>query len=132
MMKDSIKKFVQQTLGCNCPEEVFKIIDCGRDIVINKDIMLAFKINIGNRLLVYIIDVDNSNTVEENLDSIVEYGKDERDRKGFNRFRLVLSAEINEDSVHSIIQSFNDSKKYDDRMHLHVVEKDTLMQLNEG
>jgi len=44
-----IKSFAKQTLGCQCPEEVFDFIDCQRDIELSNQILLTNKINIGNQ-----------------------------------------------------------------------------------
>jgi hypothetical protein len=52
-----VKTFAQETLGCQCPEEVFDFIDSQRDIELFPQISLTNKINIGNRLLIYIIQM---------------------------------------------------------------------------
>jgi hypothetical protein len=57
---DIIKSFVVNKLGCNCPAEVFNAINWGKNVEINASIILNNKINIGNRLLIYIIDIDDA------------------------------------------------------------------------
>ena len=57
---DIIKSFAINKLGCNCPAEVFNIIKWQKDVQINDSIMLNYKINIGNRLLIYIIDIEDA------------------------------------------------------------------------
>ncbi|MEW6214938.1 MAG: hypothetical protein AB1478_07035, partial [Nitrospirota bacterium] len=87
---ENVKTFVKQTLGCACPEEVFTYIDCQSNIKLNDEIVLSNKVNIGNRLLIYVIEVNNPNLINYILPSIVNIGKKERDGLGFNRFRLVI------------------------------------------
>lgn len=51
-----IKAFVQGTLGCGCLEEVFRSIDCKKNVRLNEKVLLNQTIIIGNRLLIYVID----------------------------------------------------------------------------
>ena len=52
MSDPQIKRFVQETLGCSCPEEVFDKIECDTDA----SRIWWRRINVGNRLLIYILD----------------------------------------------------------------------------
>ena len=65
-----IKSFATQTLGCQCPEEVFNFIDCQRNIELSNQILLINKINIGNRLLIYVVETDDINFINNNLSTI--------------------------------------------------------------
>ena len=56
-VRDEIKTFVQKTLGCGCPEEVFRHIDWETNAE-SPEAGLYSRINIGNRLLVYISAFD--------------------------------------------------------------------------
>jgi len=119
--KENIKTFVQKTLGCGCPEEVFEYIDCQFNIKLN-DIVLSHKINIGNRLLIYVIEVNNQSSVKNILQFLVNTGKNERDNLKFNRFRLVLVT----DKLNEIKENAGmifDSIPKDEKVHLHVVDK---------
>jgi len=119
--RESIKTFVRQTLGCGCPEEVFNYIDCQSDVVL-KDILLSRKINIGNRLLIYVIEVSTPDSVKHILPLLVETGRRERESMRFNRFRLVLAA----DSLNEIKQAADavfETVKKDERVHLHIIPK---------
>jgi hypothetical protein len=78
MNTGEIKKFVQKTLGCGCPEEVFRQIDYQADIMAG-NILLSARINIGNRLLVYVAEVDNTETIENLLPQLIDIGNKERD-----------------------------------------------------
>jgi len=119
--KENIKTFVQKTLGCGCPEEVFEYIDCQFNIKLN-DIVLSHKINIGNRLLIYVIEVNDQSSVKNILPFLVSAGKNERDNLKFNRFRLVLVTDkLNE--IKGNAGMIFDSIPKDEKVHLHVVDK---------
>jgi len=123
--KEKIKTFVKQTLGCACPEEVFEYIDCQSNIKLNDDIVLSNKINIGNRLLIYVVEVTNPVFIKNVLPFLVNTGKKERDNLRFNRFRLVLVTE-NLDKIKEIAESIFDTIHKDDKVHLHVIQKDKV------
>ena len=120
-MENTIKKFVKETLGCNCPDEVFEHIELERDINLDNGILINAKINIGNRLLVYVMEVNEEGFLQDNLHIAVSFGKEERDKRGFNRFRLVLSGERIEEFKQTAYTIFNDLAVKDEKMHLHVV-----------
>jgi hypothetical protein len=119
--RDIIKTFVQKTLGCGCPEEVFKYIDCQFNIKID-DIVLSSKINIGNRLLIYVVNVNDQKSLKNILSFLINTGKNERDNLNFNRFRLVLMtdklSEIKE-TAETIFRTISE----DEKVHLHVIDK---------
>ena len=114
-----IKRFVQKTLGCTCPEEVFSKIDyqeeCG-DIY-------GSKVNVGDRLLIYIITVEAGSDIQEVINPAVERGVEERDKKGYNRFRLVLVASNPDELRSPAEQAFIDSGYKNEKTHLHVVSE---------
>jgi hypothetical protein len=120
--KERIKTFVRETLGCGCPEEVFQYIDCQSDIQ-TEDIRLRARINVGNRLLIYIADADDPKSLRNLLPRLLEIGRKERDRLGFNRFRLVLTADHTGPIAESAGEVFRDDASVDEKMHLHVVRR---------
>lgn len=115
-----IKTLVRQTLGCGCPEEVFNHIGYQANIKLDDNILISNKINIGNRLLIYIVEISNPDSVKHVLSSLLDIGKKERDSSGFNRFRLVLAT----DKLNKIKEvadvTFKTIDK-DDRIHLHII-----------
>ena len=114
-----IKRFVQETLGCSCPEEVFNKIDCQEE----SDLISGRAINVGDRLLIYIITTDRESSIQEVIDSALERGVAERDNKGFNRFRLVL-VDARPDGLRSSAERAFESSGYaDKKTHLHVVNE---------
>ncbi len=124
MSTERIKTFVQQTLGCGCPEEVFRHIDYQADIMAG-NILLSARINIGNRLLIYVAEVDNTETIENLLPQLIDIGKKERDAFGFNRFRLVLAVDGIEEMERSAADLFGKINK-DEKVHLHIVPKKNM------
>ncbi len=119
--KKAIKEFVQKTLGCGCPEEVFKIIEC-QDNIQCGDLIVRRKINIGNRLLIYIFDLSKNAILTEILPLLLESGKEERDNNRYNRFRLVLSVD-NVGSIERTVFDLFNKINTDEKIHLHVIEK---------
>ncbi len=122
--REAIKQFVQKTLGCGCPEEVFKIIEY-LDNVSSGNLIIRRKINIGNRLLVYIFDLTKDAISEEILPLLLKSGKEERDRNKYNRFRLVLAVD-DAGSIEKNIFDLFDKINTDEKIHLHVIDKNFI------
>lgn len=120
IQRENIKTFVQHTLGCGCPEEVFQSMDCRSHVRLN-DIILKYKMNIGNRLLVYLFETDPE-SVRQALPFLVSEGKEERDKFGFNRLRIVLTAD-NVDEVRQIAEDLFKHIEKDEKIHLHIISK---------
>jgi len=121
---ENIITFAQSILGCGCPEEVFHYIECQCDIKIN-DLAVKNRINIGNRLLIYVAEVDEPDSVNRILPLLCDAGKKDRDSSGFNRFRLVLAADILDDIKQAAEDIFKTINK-DEKMHLHVILKKNI------
>jgi len=85
-----IKEFVRKILGCNCPEAVFQYIDCRTAVKIDENILLDYEINIGNRLLIFVVGIDKTHSLQSVIPKLVQAGTTKRDERKFNRFRLVL------------------------------------------
>ena len=69
-----LKSFVQDTLGCGCPEEVFNKIEYEK----RQDKPWEMRINIGDRLLVYVIGADSENDLARKIATAMESGVTER------------------------------------------------------
>jgi len=119
MSDENVKDFVRNTLGCDCAEEVFSHIEneAGAEA---GGIRLKNKINVGDRLLVYIVDAEGD-TVGK-MPALVAAGKAERDARGFNRFRLVLVSDDREIMKRGF-EAYRAMGISDERIHLHVIEK---------
>ena len=114
-----IKHFVQEILGCSCPEEVFNKIDYQKE----SDGISGRKVTVGDRLLIYIITMDGKSNIQEVISPALERGVEERDNKGFNRFRLVLVASHPDVLRSSAELAFESSGYTDEKTHLHVVNE---------
>ena len=120
--RDEIKYFVQYTLGCGCPEEVFTQIEWEERNHFQETIYYS-RINLGNRLLIYVASLGKENPSEV-LPALMTRGKQERDRLGFNRFRLVIATDVPGDAGKAA-DAFETSEK-DEKMHLHVLPTDGI------
>jgi len=125
MVQEKIKVFVQKTLGCGCPEEVFKYIDCRSNILLN-NILLSNRINIGNKLLIFVVEASNFDSLEETLISLVDAGIKERDSGKFNRVRLVIAVDNPSVFTRHVYDIFDTLAK-DERVHLHIVHKEEIV-----
>jgi hypothetical protein len=120
--RGKIKAFVQDVLGCGCAEEVFKIIDLRREEMAGAHYN---RINIGNRLLIYIFRTDDPGFVRKDLAGIVRAGNGERDQKSFKRFRLVLASDDARVGI-AAMKAYKELDFVDDRTFLHVVKKEQV------
>ena len=120
-----IKRFVQEILGCSCPEEVFNQIDYQEE----GDGILGRKVTVGNRLLIYIITMDRKSNIQGDINSALEQGVEERDKKGLNRFRLVLVASRPDQLQSTAEHAFDRSGYADENTHLHIVSESDLESL---
>ncbi len=123
---ENVKAFVRQTLGCMCPDEVFEYIDCQHNVKLNGDLLLNSKINVGNRLLIYVIEVNDADFIKNNLSKLISLGKNERDSKRFNRLRLVIVTDKMSEIKLVVQRIFEESEHKDERVHLHVVSRNEI------
>ena len=119
--KEAIKDFVQKTLGCGCPEEVFRQIESQADVPLD-DHVRAGRINIGNRLLIYIAEIKEEETLMSLLPFLIEKGKTERDSLQFNRFRLVLATDENS-TIDQKAKALFETIEKDEKIHLHTIKR---------
>jgi hypothetical protein len=81
-----INKFVQNVLGCTCPDKVFEQIEVNH--ILPSISPHSRSISIGERLLIDTWKVeDRLKELQENLLAMLEAGK-KRDANGMSRFRL--------------------------------------------
>ncbi len=125
MSDESVKDFVRKTLGCDCSEDVFSHIENERDAE-SGGATLKNKINVGNRLLVYIVEADDDSLKE--IPALIMAGRKERDARGFNRFRLVLVSDDKKLRKQSF-EAFKAMGVLDERIHLHIIGKKEAMGL---
>ena len=119
----AIAEFVRNTLGCNCPEEVFQYIDCRSVVNIDESMLSPYEISIGNKLLIFAAAIDDVDSLRSVLSKLVRAGVNKRDKKKFNRFRLVLLTARASDVAEQASEIFG-SLETDEKVHLHVINKD--------
>ena len=126
-----VKDFVQNRLGCGCPEEVFENIVYGP--ITGPNSTKGLSVTIGERLLVWFTLFrptpmhHGDHSYSAFVKDILKDGKDERDSRGLNRFRLVLVSDKGpgeEEGLLSITARamemlFEDGR--DDKVHVHVM-----------
>ena len=117
---EAIKAFTRDVLGCDCPEEVFDKIVCEDDVKINNGISISHKINIGDKLLIYVLILKQRNKLGSELPKLIEAGEKERNDRGFNRFRLVLVSE-NPDVIKDEAYKLFEKLEKDEKINLHIV-----------
>lgn len=116
--KAKIKKFVQDVLGCGCSEDVFETIVASEIKVSGMD---CIRLNIGNRLLVYLLNASEVDFVPGDLGEIFRTGKADRDSNNFNRFRLALSTE-NPGATGKAARAAFITVPRDEKIHLHILK----------
>ncbi|HUN55194.1 MAG TPA: hypothetical protein VMU29_08575 [Smithella sp.] len=120
-----LREFVQETLGCMCPEKVFEKINISSRLVEGYSNEIT-RIVVGNTLLIYVIRPESDNNLFDSVELIGLVGKNDRDLNNYNRFRLVVS--IVEDFAHNdtISERFSSIFATDEKMHIHFVRKELL------
>jgi len=123
---ESVKDFVRNKLGCDCAEDVFRQIENQKGASAG-EVTLRNKLNIGGRLLVYVVEPDTAEFIKS-IPGLLKAGKDERDARGFNRFRLVLVSD-DKNLKKSAFDAFKKYEGLDDKVHLHVISKSEALSL---
>jgi len=118
-----IEQFVRETLGCTCSEEVFEHIECQANAKASDDVLLDYEINVGNKLLIFVVTIDELGLLDPVISQLVWDGTNKRNQENFNRFRLVLLTQRPTDVVEEAFAIFQ-SLGADEKVHLHVVAKD--------
>ncbi len=120
----SIKNFVQNVLGCACPDKVFEQIE-DRNVLPSASPHTR-SITIGGRLLIYIWKADPRLELKNGIFAMLEAGRKERDARGLNRFRAVIAVENPQTIGPRANLYFSLLENTDDRMHVHVVQVNDL------
>ncbi|MFO7891382.1 MAG: hypothetical protein R6V04_13705 [bacterium] len=120
--KKQIKNFIQQILGCQCPEEVFTDIQWEKK-------EQTLEINISNQLLVYIFLKPLKDVNKKHIIDALKVGQKKRDYKHFNRFRLVIPAKQVTEQQKKYNTLIEKIFPHDNKIHLHIVEKKHLKKI---
>jgi len=121
----SIENFVRVTLGCSCPDEVFRSITIDRAPMSGAANGCA-RLVIGDRLLIYVLEPAAASGSIEPLTGLASAGLAERNARGLNRFRLVVATPRPIRHLEEVQARFARVAGSDDRAHLHLVAADSL------
>jgi len=123
-----LERFIRDTLGCGCPDEVFEAVTVSRGALAGNGDDMAWWIQVGGRLLIAVTESDDQGALASRLAQVYADAARRRDAAGFNRFRLVVVI----DPVAEASQlegAFVPIGVGDDRLHLHVVTPGDLPPL---
>ena len=115
-----IETFVRTTLGCGCPDRVFEKIELG-GLTLPGNTHPLTRLVIGDTLLIYLVYPGGDQLVAESALQVAESGRDDRDRNGYNRFRLVLAEPAMPPAEDPLATRFATHFAGDEKMHLHRV-----------
>ena len=121
----AIKAFIKGQLGCSCPDDVFSSISTSDKNELINNLPIDRVIEIGGRLLVAITEHYDWCRVKDNLEQVVHAGVTLRDRKGFNRFRLVIATD-DEEARQTIQRVYDSLTAKDEKTHIHFVTPNEL------
>ncbi len=124
VQKAAIERFVRGTLGCQCPDEVFRNMEVV-PLALPGGSGTGHRLVIGDRLLIHIFTAAEQTDRPLRIEELAIAGRDERDRRGYNRFRLVIGM-CGAGEAASLEQRFAGALAGDDRAHLHVVAANQL------
>ena len=123
----AVKTFVQQTLGCGCPEAVFAslLMDC-----FTSPAMPATPITrllVGHRLLIYLLPYQRENRPSAPLlHTLAGIGRQERRSNGYNRLRIVLLTDHPEHERVALAPTIGAIGDDGGRLFFHVLERQVL------
>lgn len=123
-----IRRFVQGTLGCGCPEDVFRQIEL-ETITEPSGTGLMTRLVIGQRLLVYVAVPTASTQFPKQLADLARHGRRDRDEKSLNRFRLVLVSYGCAATEKRLREAMDGALEGDDRAQVHVVPRSAVPTL---
>ncbi len=95
---------------------MFRQIESQADVPLD-DHVRAGRINIGNRLLIYIAEIKEEENLMTLLPFLIDKGKTERDSLQFNRFRLVLATDENS-TIEQQANALFETIEKDEKIHL--------------
>ena len=123
-----VRDFVRQDLGCGCPAEIFADMDLAVAEP-RSDMPALKKLLIGRRLLICILPCDDPTALQHFLPPLVRELRQERDSLGYNRVRIVIATREPAESQLTAGLFFQNFEGVDERMHLHILPADHLLDL---
>ena len=120
-----IEHFVRATLGCQCPDEVFRSVSI--DQLRTADGAIGYtRLLVGHRLLLYVLDATARDVDDGELADLAARGCRERNEHGYNRFRLVIAREEPASVSPAARQAFEHATGNDEQAHLHCLPRALL------
>ena len=120
----SLRFFVREVLGCACPETVFDDVRIGLPALFDTHgVEGGVKILLGERLLVAVVPLARLEAPDMDVPAILARGRDVRDARGFNRYRLVLVG-VPDSAARGRLEAA--ARAFDERVHVHVVDEDVF------
>lgn len=113
-------RFVREVLGCGCPDEVV-----ARTVVDASDGGES-GLDVGGRLLVRVLKPVDPDRLVEGFPEAVERLRAERDRRGFNRLRLVAVHPRTEDLAPVLTEMLSILAPGDNQIFVHAVAAEQL------
>ncbi|MCU0256427.1 MAG: hypothetical protein MUF60_06770 [Vicinamibacterales bacterium] len=122
MDRPAVEQFVRGTLGCACPDDVFRSVTISRAPAAT-GLEAYTEILVGARLLIRILSMPAEPAAPGWIERLATEGRAARDRRGCNRFRLVLAAPAGEQpsGFVDLATRFARSTAGDERAHLHLL-----------
>jgi hypothetical protein len=110
-----LSRFVRETLGCGCPAEVLSRIAV-------EDLDSGGRgLDVGGRLLVRLLPSESVDHLIDGFPDRVLRLCDERDRRGFNRLRMVVICDHPEEVHEALSEMLAIIAPSDDRVHVHAL-----------
>jgi hypothetical protein len=120
-----IERFVRETLGCGCPDEVFQSIELMDSSMANGTVSFT-RLVIGQRLLIDVFRPASATAMESAVQALAAQGCAERNARGYNRYRLVIVVTEPSCPMDAAIAAFSLAVGADDRAHLHLLPAGAL------
>ena len=123
--QDDIEHFVRGTLGCGCPDEVFRTVSVTR-LPAMPGRPAVRQLLVGSRLLVHVANAPQDAQSADWIEQLAADGRATRDRHGYNRFRLVIVGACPGSEVVNLESRFTRAVARDERAHLHLLDRREL------
>ena len=120
----SIERFIRNELGCQCPDAVLRHIELEACPDAFGYWPQGRLIRVGGRLLILVLNSDDSAGLCRTLPDLFDAGRRARDARAYNRFRLVIATSCPDALGPALMQRFESLTGSDERMHLHVLARE--------
>ena len=122
-----LRTFIRSTLGCGCPDDILEWIQCTHTELTQEEDTRITRIDVGGRLLVYVLEIDGPDRrAEEALPAVIAAATVDKATSCFNRLRVVVAIDDPEEMRPRLERTFSGSAPADEKVHLHVVRSTEL------